>query len=86
MCAANPTVYDRADSCRGYINSTDGMARSHGNVERITALRDRTWPFKRCLGADTVCIDGGIVARECGDMPRLRLRRRIRRGAGGEQQ
>ena len=34
------TGYDRADSCRGRVNGTEGMPGEIGNVERITALRD----------------------------------------------
>ena len=34
------TGYDRADSCRGCVNGTQGMPDSVSNVERITALGD----------------------------------------------
>ena len=67
MCAGtgNITRYDRADSRRACVNGTDGMGSSVSNVERITELGDPEWGIKTRRSA-----------RECGNMPRLGLRRR----------
>ena len=74
MCAGtgNITRYDRADSRRACVNGADGMGSSVSNVERITELGDAEWGIKTRRNA-----------RECGNMPRLGLRRRsgrLRRG------
>ena len=67
MCAGtgNITRYDRGDSLRACVNGTDGMGSSVSNVERITELGDPEWGIKTRRSA-----------RECGNMPRLGLRRR----------
>ena len=67
--------YYRADSHRACVNSSDRMPVFVSNVERITDLRDPEWSVKTCRGADAVCT-GRTAARECGNMPRLGLRRR----------
>ena len=79
MCAGRTTTgYDRADSRRGCVNGTQGMLGEIGNVERITALRDRKRQSKRRRGADAVSTGraSSAAARECGNVPCLRIRRR----------